>query len=65
MAGPDGSFVATGACNLQVEVSNPGRVGYSSSWLCIYTCTVILTVERHGVCSDVYGRPILCTIKNP
>ena len=36
-AGPDGSFVSTGACNLGVPVSNPGRDEYLSSWLCIYS----------------------------
>ena len=35
-ASPDGSFVSTGACNLGVPGSNPGRDGYLSSWLCIY-----------------------------
>ena len=33
VAGHDGSFVSTGACNLEVPDSNPG---YLSSWLCIY-----------------------------
>ena len=37
VAGPDGSFVSTGACNLEVPCSNPGRAWYSSSWLCIYS----------------------------
>ena len=37
VAGPDGSFVSTGACNLGVLGSNPGRDGYLSSWLCIYS----------------------------
>ena len=37
VAGPDGSFVSTGACNLEVPGSNPGRAGYMSSWLCIYS----------------------------
>ena len=31
----DGSFVSTGACNLEVPGSNPGRAEYLSSWLCI------------------------------
>ena len=47
MAGPDGSFVSTGACNLGVPGSNPGRNGNLSSWLYIYT--VLQTVRRHGV----------------
>ena len=34
--GPDGSSVATGACNLGVPGSNPGRDGYLSTSLCIY-----------------------------
>ena len=34
-AGPDGSFVSTGTCNLEEPGSNPGRDGYLSSWLCI------------------------------
>ena len=33
VAGPDGSFALTGACNLEVPGSNPGRAGYLSSWL--------------------------------
>ena len=36
-AGPDGSFVSTGAYNLEVAGSNPGLEGYLSSWLCIYS----------------------------
>ena len=31
LAGPDGSFVSTGACNLGVLGSNPDRDGYLSS----------------------------------
>ena len=38
-AGPDGSFVSTGACNLRVPGSNPGLNGYLSSWMCIYSAT--------------------------
>ena len=30
-AGPDGSFVSTGACNLEVPGWNPGRDGYLTS----------------------------------
>ena len=37
MAGRDGSFVSAGACNLVVPDLNPGRDGYLSSWLCIYS----------------------------
>ena len=37
MAGSEGSFVSAGACNLGVPGSNPGRAGYLSSWLCIYS----------------------------
>ena len=37
VAGPDGSFVSTVACNLEVPGSNPGRAWYLSSWLCIYS----------------------------
>ena len=44
---PDGSFLSTGACNLELPGSNHGRDGYSSSWLCIYT--VLQTVQRPGV----------------
>ena len=63
LTGLDGSFVSTGACNLWVPGSNPGRDGYLSSWLCIYT--VLQTVQRNGVHSAAYGRPgLLCTIKN-
>ena len=35
LAGPEGSFVLTGACNLEVPGSNPGQSGYLSSCLCI------------------------------
>ena len=37
LAGPAGSFVSTGACNPEIPGSNPGRAGYLSSWLCIYS----------------------------
>ena len=37
IAGPDGSFISAGACNLGVPGSNPGLDGYLSSWLCIYS----------------------------
>ena len=37
VAGPGGSFVSIGACNLGVPGSNPGRDGYLSSWLCVYS----------------------------
>ena len=37
-AGPDGSFVSTEACNLEVPGSSSGRAGYLTSWLCI--CSV-------------------------
>ena len=36
LSGPDGSFKSTGACNLDVPGSNPGRAEYFSSWLYIY-----------------------------
>ena len=52
MACPDGSFVSTGACNLGVPGSSPGRDGYLSSWLCIYNAP---SVQRHGVYSAAYG----------
>ena len=50
-AGPDGSFVSTGACNLEVPGSNPG------SDICHRGCayTVLQTVQRPGVCSAAYG----------
>ena len=51
-AGPDGSFVSTRACNLEVPGSNPGRADISHRG-CAYT--VLQTVQRHGVCSAVYG----------
>ena len=41
-AGPDGSFVSTGACNLEVPGSNPGPAEYLSSWLCIYSAPVVI-----------------------
>ena len=34
-ADPDDPFVSTGACNMEVPDSNPGRAGYLPSWLCI------------------------------
>ena len=48
-AGPDGSFVSTGACNL-------GRIPVGPN-ICHRGCayTVLQTVQRPGVCSDVYG----------
>ena len=52
VAGPDGSFVSTGACNLEVPGSNPGQAWYVSSWLCIY---MLQTVQRHGMYSAAYG----------
>ena len=36
-AGPDGSFVSTGACDLQVPGSNRVWAGYLLSLLCIYS----------------------------
>ena len=36
LIGPDGSFLLTEACKLEVPGSNSGRAGYLSSWLCIY-----------------------------
>ena len=51
-AGPDGLFVSTGACNLDVPGSNPGRAGYLLSWLCIYSAS---NFQRHGVYSVAYG----------
>ena len=53
LAGPDGSSVSSGACNLGVPGSNPGRDGYLSSWLCIYTA--LQAVQAHGVYSAAYG----------
>ena len=52
LTGPDGSFVSTGACNLGVPGSNPGRDG-----ICHHGCayTVIQTVQRNGVYSAAYG----------
>ena len=47
-ASPDGSFVSTGACNLGVPGSNPGRAEYLSSWLCIYSapnCSKVWSVQ--------------------
>ena len=48
LAGPYGSFVSTEACNLEVPGSNPGRAGYLSSWLCIYSAPN---------CSNAWGEP--------
>ena len=52
MAGPNGSFVSTGACNLEVPGSNPGR---DIICHCSCACTVLQTVQRIGVYSAVYG----------
>ena len=49
---PVGSFVSTGACNLEVPGSNPARAGYFRRG-CAYT--VLQTVQRPGVCSAAYG----------
>ena len=38
---PDGFFVSTGSCNLEVSGSNPGRAGYLSSWLCINSAPIL------------------------
>ena len=48
VAGPDGSFKSTGACNLDVPGSNPGR-----GCGCAYT--VLQTVQRPGVYGAAYG----------
>ena len=46
------------ACNLEVPGSNPGRGGYLSSWLCIYSAP--------NCSNDCTVLPIvLCTIKSP
>ena len=52
-AGYTGSFVSTGACNLEVPGSNPGRAGYLLSWLCIYSDPICS--PGYGVYSAVYG----------
>ena len=46
MAGPGGSFVSTGACNLGVTGSSPGRI--------FVIVLVLQTVQRHGVYSADY-----------
>ena len=51
-AGPDGLFLSTGACNLGVQGSNPGRDGYFHRG-CAYT--VLQTVQRLGVYSAAYS----------
>ena len=50
-AGPDGSFILTGACNLDVLGSNPGRADICHCG-CAYT--VFKTVRRPAVHSAVY-----------
>ena len=63
LVGPDGSFVSTGNCNMnmmKVPGSNPGLDGYLSSWLCIY----MYSVQRHIIECTVLPM-VLCTIKNP
>ena len=52
-AGLDGSFVSTGACNMEVPGSNLARAGYLSSWLCIYS--ILQTVQRNWMYSAAYG----------
>ena len=52
MAGPNGSFVLTGACNLGVPGSNPVRAAYCHRG-CVHT--VLQTVQRHEVYTIVYG----------
>ena len=52
LAGPDGLFVSTGACNLGVSGSNPGRADICHCG-CAYT--VLQTVQMHGVYSAAYG----------
>ena len=52
LAGPEGSFVSTGACNLGAPGSHPDRDGYLSSWLCIYSAP---SYSKHGVYSAAYG----------
>ena len=51
-AGPDGSFVSTGACYLEVPGSNPGPAGYCHRG-CAYA--VLQTVQMPGVYSAVHG----------
>ena len=53
LAGLDCSFGPVVARNAEVLGSNPGRVGCSSSSLCIYT--VLQTVQSLGVCCAVCG----------
>ena len=57
LAVPYGSFVSTGACNLDVAGSNPGR----SSWLCIYGDPNCL--KAWGVQCCLYM--VICIINNP
>ena len=52
VADPDGSFVSTGACNLEVLGSNPAEPDICHGG-CAYT--VIQTVQRQGVYSAAYG----------
>ena len=52
LAGPDGSFVSTRACNLEVTGSNSGRAGY---WSRGWAYTVLQTVEMPGLYSAAYG----------
>ena len=49
LADPDGSFVSTGACNLEVPGSNPGRAADICHCSCAYI--VLQTVQRPGVFS--------------
>ena len=57
VAGPDGSFVSTGACNVEVPGSNPGRAEYCG---CAYT--VLQTVQRMK-CTVL--SKVLYTVKSP
>ena len=56
VAGLDGSFVSTEACNLEVPSSNISRAGYLTLSLCIYSAQN---------CSKAWSVQVLCTIKNP
>ena len=49
------------ACNLEVPGSNPGRAGYLSSWLCIYSapnCSNAWSVYSAAYATVYYKEPL-------
>ena len=53
MAGTDGSFVSTGAFNLEVLGSNAGRIFVI---VVVHNYTVLQTVQKHGVYMQAWSQ---------